>query len=148
MSNIYLTSSLIYLASKEIGCVDKEDEVNDDCTGKVYGMTPSALVANIATISGILSALFMPLFGAITDYTDHRWMLGVVSSALMTVIQAVQIGTVSATWFPMAVLQAIAGFLYQVEVLAIYAYLPDIARTVGEEKMTLCRCRFVADVLS
>jgi hypothetical protein len=31
----------------------------------------------------------------------------------------------------MAMLQAVAGFIYQVEVVATYAYLPDISRAVG-----------------
>ena len=58
----------------------------------------------------------------------------------MIVVQAVQIGTVSATWFPMAILQAITGFFYQIQVLATYAYLPDISRAVGETKMCKCKC--------
>jgi len=36
----------------------------------------------------------------------------------------------------MAVLQSIAGFLYEVQKLATYAYLPDIGRLVDERKMT------------
>jgi MFS-type transporter involved in bile tolerance (Atg22 family) len=36
----------------------------------------------------------------------------------------------------MAILQAIAGFLYQVQVVTTYAYLPEIARVVGEKVMT------------
>lgn len=43
----------------------------------------------------------------------------------------------------MAILQAIAGFIYQVEVLATYAYLPEIARAVGEKIMTQFTSSFV-----
>ena len=55
---------------------------------------------------------------------------------MIVVIQAIQIGTIASTWFPMAILQAIAGFLYMVLILAIFAYQPDLARQVGEAKMT------------
>lgn len=35
----------------------------------------------------------------------------------------------------MAVLQAIAGFIYQVQVVSNYAYLPEMAREVGQARM-------------
>ena len=137
MSNIFLSTSFIYLASQEAGCLDEEtDEVIDDCDGKVYGFKPASFVSNIAVISGVLAALFMPLIGAIIDYTPHRKATGIWSAVLIFGIQAAQIGTVLSTWFAMAVLQAIAGFLYQIQVLAVYAYLPEMASIVGEKTMT------------
>ncbi len=80
----------------------------------------------------------MPVIGAIVDYTPHRRATGIAAALFLVLIQGVQIGTVSSTWFPMLILQAIAGFIYQVEVLATYAYLPEIARAVGEKIMTRC----------
>lgn len=139
MSNVFLTASLVYLASEHAGCVDEAtDEVIDDCDGRAFGMDPSALISTIAVISGVLSALFMPLFGAILDYTKYRWTVGVSSAGLMMLIQVAQIGTVQVTWFPMAVLQALAGFLYQVQILALFAFLPEVARTIGQETMAKC----------
>ena len=138
MSNLVFTTALIYLANEQAGCLEADGTTVEDCDGRVYGFAPAALMANIAVVSGVLSAFFMPLIGAIVDYTDHRWVVGVVASTIMTVIQVVQIGTVSKTWFPMVILQAIAGFFYQMEVMAIYAYLPDMARAVGEKLMTTC----------
>jgi MFS family permease len=35
----------------------------------------------------------------------------------------------------MAILQAFAGFLYQVQVVSTFAYLPEMAREVGQERM-------------
>jgi MFS-type transporter involved in bile tolerance (Atg22 family) len=35
----------------------------------------------------------------------------------------------------MAVLQAIAGFVYQIQVVSVYAYLPETARIVGQTRM-------------
>jgi hypothetical protein len=83
-------------------------------------------------------AFLMPLSGAMIDLTPHRREVGILSAFFMIAIQAIQIGTVQATWFPMAILQAIAGFLYQVQVLATFAYLPEIARSVGQTKLTYC----------
>jgi len=118
MSNIFLASSLIYLSSEEAGCLDPEGEVIDDCDSKIYGFRPPSLIANIAVISGLLSAFLMPLIGAIVDGTPHRRLTGIVAAVAMILIQAAQIGTVSTTWFAMLILQAITGFIYQIEVSA------------------------------
>jgi hypothetical protein len=61
MSNIYLSTSLIYLACKEAGGVDPmtDECVNSDLTA--HGMKPSALISNIALVSGLLSAFLMPV---------------------------------------------------------------------------------------
>ncbi|KAG7340010.1 vacuole effluxer Atg22 like protein [Nitzschia inconspicua] len=136
MSNIYLAGSLIYLACKESGGVDPITNECDDSDLTVRGgMKPSALVSNISIISGLLSAFLMPVFGAIIDYTDHRKLMGIISIVILTTIQGVQIATIESTWFAMAVLQAIAGFIYQVQVVSTYAYLPEMAREVGQKRM-------------
>ena len=139
MSNIFLSSSFIYLASKDAGCVDENGNVFDEdesCDEKVYGFSPAALISNIAVISRVLPAYIMPLAGAVIDHTPYRKRVGMMASILMILIQLAQAGTVDATWFAMAVLQAITGFFYQVTVMATYAYLPEIARAVQEIKMT------------
>jgi len=143
MSNIYLSTSVVYLAQERAGCIDEEDEVIEDCDGKAYGFKPATFVANIAVISSVLSVLFMPVIGAIVDYTKHRRTVTMVSSALIILIQMVQIGTVQKTWLAMTILQAIAGFLYQANKMAVYAYLPDMAYRVGEGTMAECELRNV-----
>jgi MFS-type transporter involved in bile tolerance (Atg22 family) len=141
MSNLFLSASILFLSNEEAGCLNEEgDEIIDSCDGEVHGMRPASFVSNIAVATGLLSALFMPVFGAMIDYTDHRRTVGMVSAFLMMLIQAAQIGTVSTTWLPMAVLQAFAGFLFQVQILAAFAYLPEIARIVGEVTMTKRAC--------
>jgi MFS family permease len=129
ISNVFLSTSLILLAEREINC--EEDDV--PC-GKVYGLKPSSLISLIATLSGILSCFFLPFMGAIVDYTRHRWSLGVISCSVLVLVQAIQIGTVQKTWFLMSILQAFNGFVYQVVTLASYAYLPEIASEVTEKK--------------
>jgi len=140
MSNIFLSTAFIFLASEDAGCLTESgDEVVDSCDNKVYGFRPASFIANIAVISGLLSALLMPFFGAMIDYTPHRRQVGIWSAVLMMIIQTVQIYTVQETWFAMAILQSIAGFLYQVQVLSCYAYLPEMARDVGQKVMTNCK---------
>jgi MFS-type transporter involved in bile tolerance (Atg22 family) len=138
MSNIFLSTAFIYLASYQAGCVDEEGVVDDDCDGRVHGMKAGSLIANIAVISSVLSALFMPLAGAMIDCTRHRRGIGILTVSSMVVIQGVQVWLNHDTWFAMAILQALAGFLYQIQVLCVYAYLPEIARAVGEKSMTNC----------
>lgn len=129
MSNVFLSTALILLAKREIGCEDVEVEC-----GKVYGFKPSSLIGLIGTATGLLSAFFLPYFGAIIDYTHHRRRIGMLACALFIVIQAVQIGTVQQTWFIMAILQAVNGVLYQVYDLMQFAYLPEISDQVTESK--------------
>jgi len=129
MSNIFLATSLIFLAEMEVDCVGADVQCD-----KIYGFLPSSLISNIATITGLLSAFLLPFIGALVDYTDHRHLLGVVASVTLVAIQSIQIYTVESTWFPMAILQAINGFIYQVVTLVAYAYLPEIAAVVEEKK--------------
>lgn len=138
MSNIFLSTALIRLASESAGCVyhDDDDTVdNPECNEKVYGFRPSSLIAMIAVVSGILSAFFLPIIGAVVDYTSHRKLVGIVSAVFITAVQGLQIWLNTDTWFAMSIMQAINGFMYMVQVLAIYAYLPDIGRHVGATKM-------------
>jgi len=140
MSNIYLSTSFVYLAQERAGCIDEENEVIEDCDGRAYGFKPATFVSNIAVITSVLSVFFMPVIGAIVDYTKHRRNVGIAASALIILIQVIQIGTVQKTWLAMTILQAISGFLYQVLVMSIYAYLPDLADRVGVN--TIAECEF------
>lgn len=146
MSNIFLSTSFIYLAQKQAGCLDQDLEVIENCVGKAYGFKPASIVSNIAVIAGVTSALFMPFIGAMVDYTPHRKNVGIFTAVAMILIQTVQIGTVSKTWLYMAFLQAFAAFLYQAQILAVYAYLPDMSYFIGEEIMT--KCKFPTEMFS
>jgi len=135
MSNVYLANSMIHLACKAAGGFDPEGKrcVNDQLM--IYGMKPAALISNIAVAASVLSSLMMPLFGAIIDYTPHRKWVGVGTAAVLTIITGIQIATVDSTWFVMAVLQAIIFMFYQVQIMSLFAYYPEMARDVGEERM-------------
>ncbi|KAL3921263.1 MAG: hypothetical protein SGILL_002838 [Bacillariaceae sp.] len=128
ISNVFLATSLIYLAHQEAGCVDPATGRLTQCDTRVYGFYPSSLVNNIYAIASLAAAFFMPFFGAIIDYTDHRRLSGRIVAFLLWAIQTMQIGTVYQTWFPMAILQAIAGVLFEFHFLLSVSYLPDIIR--------------------
>mmetsp|Transcript_6326 Transcript_6326/g.9597 ORF Transcript_6326/g.9597 Transcript_6326/m.9597 type:complete len:504 (-) Transcript_6326:29-1540(-) len=145
MSNVFLSSALIMLSY-----ISAMEKCGDDtsCDGKIYGFKPSSLITIIATISGILSAFILPIFGAIIDFTNHRKVVGVSLAVLLTSIQAIQIMTNKQTWFPMAILQAINGFLFQALELTAFSYLPEIKRIVGESTMTAYTSRFYSFAFS
>ncbi len=139
MSNVFLSTSLITLAQRSVGCGDNTIET---CENQIYGFRPSSLITIIATASGLLSAFLLPLIGAIVDYTKHRKILGAVMAGLLVLVQAIQIGTVQSTWFVMSIFQAINGFFYQALLLTMFAYLPEIKRIVGQQIMTSYTSRF------
>jgi len=144
MSNIFMSTSLLWLAKNEAGCFEDPDTIGGECHKSIYGMKAESFVTNIATIAAVLAALFMPICGAIVDYTPHRKLVGIVTAIVLIVIQAVQIGTTEKTWFAMGLLQAIAAFIYQLQVVVVFAYMPDIAREVGELTMTTFSSQFSA----
>lgn len=137
MANIFISGSILWLASNEAGCFEDGKSTNEgSCNLRVHGFKPSSILTNIATIAGLLSAFFMPIFGAIVDFLPYRRLAGVITAIIITIIQGVQIYTVEDTWLIMAILQGFAAFFYQLQIVSVYAYLPDIAREVGHAKMT------------
>jgi len=143
ISHLFISSAFIYLAAQQAGCEDTTThEVDTTCEKNVYGLRPSSLVAIIATLSGVLAALFMPIIGAIIDYTPHRRLVGISSATLIWGIQFVQIWTNSQTWFAMLILQVINGFIYQVQFIATFAYFPNVADIVGEQTMNNFLAKF------
>jgi MFS-type transporter involved in bile tolerance (Atg22 family) len=135
MSNIFMSTSLLWLAKDAAGCFD-EPIADGQCNKSIYGMKAESFITNIATIAAVLAALFMPICGALVDYTPHRKSVGIVTALIMIAIQAAQIGTVEQTWFAMGILQALAAFIYQLQLVVLFAYMPEIAREVGEISMT------------
>jgi hypothetical protein len=135
MSNVYLANAMIHLACKAGGGFDETGTrcVNPDVT--VYGMKPYALISNIAVVASILASVTMPPAGAVIDYTSHRKSVGICSAIGLVVISAVQVYTVDNTWFIMAILQSIVFMIYQIQIMALTAYYPEIARENGAEKI-------------
>jgi hypothetical protein len=137
MSNVFLSTSFIILAKIDAGCDDMENNDEEyECDNKIYGFKPSSFVTLISTLSSVLAVLFLPMIGALLDYTPYRRSLGIASAVLMMIIQTVQIGTVVQTWFIMAMLQVVNIFTTHANGLCNLSYILDIATDVGEDTMT------------
>lgn len=137
-----MQTGLIWLASEAAGCTTFDGKLTETCDTRIHGLYPASLIPSIAMVSGLISALFMPYFGALVDYTNYRRELGIASAIVIFVIQALQIFTNSKTWFLMAVLQAVAGFVFIVQILLNDAYLPEIAMLVNEMEMEIITTTF------
>ncbi len=135
MGNGVTVMAMVFLSSALMSLAENEEH-------EMFGLKASSLVTAIGTVSGILSAIMLPFMGAVVDGTPHRRLVGIVSAFLLVTIQALQIVTVQATWKYMALLQAVNGFIFQVATLAAYSYLPEMAREIGENRMTKYSSKF------
>ncbi|KAL7532475.1 hypothetical protein ACHAWF_004149 [Thalassiosira exigua] len=149
---VVVNAALLELATEAAGCptgaeleaIEAESGSDYKCTNKVYGQNPLSLISNIAVVTGLLSALFMPIIGVILDFTPHRRSVGMSFSAVFTLIQAAQIGIGPKTWFPMAILQSIAGFCFSGMIMTSLAYLPEICEKAGQRRHATYTARFTA----
>lgn len=130
MANLFLNQAFLYLSYEQAGCV-----LGEECLVRVYGFYPSSWITNVPVIAGITCGIVMPIFGAMVDFTDYRRALGIGTAIVIIILQAVQVYTVAETWFIMCLIQAVAVVFYFMQVCVAFAYLPDIARDVGEFTM-------------
>jgi len=152
MSNVVVNAALLELATQAAGCktgaeLEAEEEAYE-CTGTVYGQNPLSLISNIAVVTGLLGAFFMPIIGVILDFTPYRKFVGILFSVIFAIIQGVQIGIGESNWFPMAILQSIAGFCFTIMMMTSLAYLPEICEKVGQQKHSVYVARFTAKQFS
>lgn len=132
MANIFLNQAFLFLAYQAAGC---ELADSDACENKIYGFYPASWIAVIPVIAGLFGCFTSPILGALVDFSDYRRGVGISTACIIIAIQAVQIYTVDSTWFVMLWFQALAVAIYYWQLVAAYAYLPEIARVVGESKM-------------
>ena len=143
MSNLFMSISLLWLVKNAVGCYDEATQsMIPECDKEIYGMKVESLISNIGTLGAVLSALFMPICGAIVDYTPYRKQVGVGTGVVVIVIQAVQIFTIQSTWFAMGILQAVAAFVFQLQLVVVFAYYPEIKRTAGQVLMNKYNTNF------
>lgn len=138
--SVLVNAALLELAMDAAGCPTRdeldemetngtiEDADDFECTNTIYGMDPLSLISNIAVVTGLLSAFFMPLIGVVLDFTPYRKFVGILFTSIFAVIQGIQIGIGPRTWFAMAILQSIAGFCFTVNIMTALAYLPEVSQ--------------------
>ncbi|KAL3823651.1 hypothetical protein ACHAXA_009756 [Cyclostephanos tholiformis] len=142
MSFVLLNVALVELATEAAGC--ETGSMNDECDGEVYGLDPVSLISGVPVIAGLLGAFLMPMIGVVLDFTSYRRFVGIASSAIFTIVQAVQISVGERTWFAMTILQSIAGFCFTIVGVTNYAYLPEICDVVGRARHARYTSRYVA----
>ena len=123
IGSVFMGTALLGLANEAAGC---PADAEDSCRNKIFGFFPSSLLTVMATISGVIAAIVMPLVGAIVDHTSHRHTVALWSAILLLIINAVQIIVGEPTWFAVAVLQTIGPVVFLVHLVVVYAYLPDL----------------------
>lgn len=143
-SGVFLSTTIFWLASDEAGCVDENEELLEDCDGRVYGYKPESFISMILIISGLLSAFFMPIIGAMVDCTDHRKTLAIATAIMLVVITCAQAALNSSTWLVFTFVQGICIFIFEAQAVTLFAYQPDLVRILGEKRHTSYNATFVA----
>ena len=69
---VFLVTAVIQLAEEAAGCTPAEENTDGGCTKLVYVMCPTSMLTSIQTVAIAISAVCMPLVGALIDYTKDR----------------------------------------------------------------------------
>lgn len=130
-----MASSLLHLAQQ--AAIDKcGQNFKDDESCTIYGFNPKSVATSSSALAFLMVALFMPLIGAILDFTDYRRAVGIACSCALLSIQIVEVWTNQQTWFFMGIAESITIFLLFVLTMIQHAYFPEIASKIGEKSMT------------
>jgi len=97
------------------------------CTNLVYGFRPSSILTNASVFTGLLTAVTMPLVGALVDHTDHRKVMGTVSAFVIVASLAGQLIISEDTWFIVLIMEIIGGYFLIMHITCVMAYLPDLS---------------------
>jgi len=132
VTNFFLIFAVTELATEDAGCDPDSDDV---CTEHVHGLRPSNIMPYIATISGLISAVFMPIAGTVIDHTPFQWESGIISALVLTVVTLVQgLIAVPDLWFLIALLQVLSIVSYTVHIVVVTAYQPDFTDGLETEE--------------
>lgn len=128
-SAAFLGTALLRLAKEAAGCETDIDPLTGkvpDCDERIYGLRPSSLLTTYTIAVGLLSALLMPIVGAIIDTTNKRLQVGKWSTVVFCLLMVPQIAIGPRFWFPVAILQLVIAIIGWSQTLVTYAYLPEL----------------------
>lgn len=134
INHIFYLSALITLANEAAGC-DTDDDDDDECNKTVYGLKPSSITPMLHVFSALFSVIFMPIGGALIDFTSHRRLIGICTAYGVVLISFVLIGTTEDTWFYMMMIFIIYNLLEEIQNLTIFSYLPDVGTKLNDQAM-------------
>jgi len=132
MSSFFVGPALLKLASQQAidiaGCLAK-DEGYDECAkaSRIYGFKPSSLLTNMGTIAFLVSAISLPLFGAVVDFTPYRRQIGMFTAFGLAFIKIFELGLGPTTWFFVVCLQIMSSFLYSTHSATMYTYSAELS---------------------
>jgi len=129
----FLSTALLRLAKEAAGCETEAPPGSNtipECNERVYGIRPSSLLTTYTIVVGIVSAILMPLIGAVVDYTPHRLAVGQWLSVVFCVMLVPQIFINENTWFAVALIQIGVAFAGWMQTMVTYAYLPELSNSV------------------
>eukprot|EP00588_Corethron_pennatum_P013777 CAMPEP_0194271412 /NCGR_PEP_ID=MMETSP0169-20130528/5185_1 /TAXON_ID=218684 /ORGANISM="Corethron pennatum, Strain L29A3" /LENGTH=271 /DNA_ID=CAMNT_0039013743 /DNA_START=198 /DNA_END=1010 /DNA_ORIENTATION=- len=125
-SNLYLGFAIVEFAkyaADPSGLMDASDL-------KIYGFKPSSILTNMQFSVGLISAILMPLVGSIVDHTPLRWNIGVVTAAILVLINGFQIAVYQRLWLTILIMQGAQFLVYTVHNVMQFAYLPELSNNV------------------
>ncbi|GFH58915.1 hypothetical protein CTEN210_15391 [Chaetoceros tenuissimus] len=123
---VFLTQAVLDLA-KEAGKCNEQNLVQDsECVSRVYNLKPSSLITLYAAVIGFISAIFLPLVGAVIDHTPHRKIIGTATGFLLMACVFGQIFITENNWDVMILIQIFAAIIGWIHTLVAFAYLPEL----------------------
>ena len=108
-----ILAAVLQLATQEAGCFITSDtrHTDDDytdykCNGTVMGQSPEDIISLMLSVGGIMTALMVPIVGAIIDGTPHRRRIYGITVTTMIVANLCQAGITRHWWFGVILIQA------------------------------------------
>ena len=86
----------------------------------------SSLLTLLATFSGLVTALMMPIIGAIVDHTSLRWAIGAGGALMLIVFQIIYLSLGGDTLWLCAIISIFGNFCFYTHYLALLSYLPEL----------------------
>lgn len=125
----FFGTAVINLAKEAAGCETEAppgETLIPECNETIYGIRPSSYLATYTMIVGITSAAVLPLMGAVVDYSNHRLLVGKITTALFLLFTIPQLFVSADNWFVMAVFQVLVSIFGWGQTAITYAYLPEL----------------------
>lgn len=129
-SYTFLAPTMISMAKVEAGCAvtaEEEGGAIPECFSTVRGFRPSSLFFVMNTAVSVATVFFIPLLGAIVDYTPYRRAVGRFFSILLLLCLIPQFWISQSTWFPLGILLSVQFAVVYVLVTLYHAYLPELS---------------------
>ena len=112
----------------------EEDELcaeSEQC--RVYGLSPTSVIASVVMVSGLVCALVLPSVGAVVDFSSKRWEVTCATGATLVFTNFIQLFLFPGTWVLMTIIQCTVGTAsYFAQQLCVAAYVPELSKDPAE----------------